>query len=266
MIFVRSDAFEYLLPGFTEKVWEWQFLNASVDLIRGELRGNKKELYIKEVTDYFNKHKFDIARNLVNNFETVLEKNYVQVYLSNVSTGLNMFLQENHLMNVFSDGNIYAWDTNNSFDKVDGFVTKNIQIRDAGGAIVVDTSNDIVSVEDLEPGEYAMSIHYALNVPEYYYDFIASLEEKYGIQIEDRERGILALEPAQYAPQYPEKWRESKSTVYFPQYVDLLSTDGDYMEQKYFTTPFANGLYYKMRINENHTTKDLKVKFLVKEH
>ncbi len=158
-------------------------------------------------------------------------------------------------MNVFTDHTIYAWDTNNSFDKVDGFVKKHIQVVDELGINVLDTDNDIVHIEELPVGHYTMKISYRLDVPAYYYDFIASLEKKYAITIEDRERGILAMNPAQYAPQYPKKRWESKSTVYFPLDVDILGMDGDYMEQRYFQSPFANGVYYKMRINTNHSTK-----------
>jgi len=264
VIFVRSDAFEYLLPWFTEKIWERQFLNASVDLIRWEFRGDKKEFYIKEVKEFFNAKKWDIVKNLIENFDTVLDRNYVQIYLSNVSTWMNNFLLNNHLMTKFSSGNIYARDTNNSFDKVDGFVAKNIQISDVDGNVLIDTQNDIVSISKLNPWKYNMIVDYILNVPPYYYDFISWLEVKYNIQIEDREKWILALKPAQYAPQYPEKWRETKSTIYFPLQLDILNAKWDYIDQKYFSAPFANGVYYQMRNNKNHSTKRIEVEFLVK--
>lgn len=264
VIFVRSDAFEALLPWFKEKIWEREFLNASIDLIRWESRGNKKEMYIHEVNDYFNQHSTDIVKNFVEHFDKVLKNNYVQIYLSSVSTGMNEFLLQNNLMNVFSDHKIYARDTNNSFDKVDGFVDKDIQIFNAIWIDVLETHNDIVNIEDLKPGVYTMKITYTLDVPKYYYDFIAGLEKKYSIKIEDRERWILALNPAQYAPQYPEKRRESKATLYFPLQIDLLDSHWEYMEQRYFKAPFANGMYYKMRINENHTSKWLEIKFQVK--
>jgi hypothetical protein len=62
---------EKLLPGLQAKIQEWQFLNASVDIIRGEVRGNKKESYIKEVKSYFDQQKFTLFKNLVNNFAQI---------------------------------------------------------------------------------------------------------------------------------------------------------------------------------------------------
>ena len=63
---------------------ERQFINASIDIIRGEERGNKKELYIAEVLDYFYKNATTIAKNLINNRDEVLNKRYIQIYLSDM--------------------------------------------------------------------------------------------------------------------------------------------------------------------------------------
>jgi hypothetical protein len=63
---------------------EWQFINASIDIIRGEDRGNKKEVYIAEVLDYFFKNSTTIAKNLINNRDEVLNKRYIQIYLSDM--------------------------------------------------------------------------------------------------------------------------------------------------------------------------------------
>jgi len=49
IIFLDSELITYLLPAFRSKTREWQFVNANVDLIRGENRSNKKEFYIKVV-------------------------------------------------------------------------------------------------------------------------------------------------------------------------------------------------------------------------
>ncbi|MEI6118547.1 MAG: hypothetical protein WCP92_04930 [bacterium] len=51
------------------------------------------------------------------------------IYLSNVSTGLNATLTKHNLTNIFDPNYIYFWDTNTSYNKIDGFLTKHIQIN-----------------------------------------------------------------------------------------------------------------------------------------
>jgi len=57
VIFIRADLLENFFTTFKYKEQEWQFLNASIDLIRKEIRGNKKEMYIKEIKQYFDNQK-----------------------------------------------------------------------------------------------------------------------------------------------------------------------------------------------------------------
>lgn len=52
VVFLDSEFISYLLPSFRRKAWEWQFINANIDLIRGENRSNKKELYIQDLEQY----------------------------------------------------------------------------------------------------------------------------------------------------------------------------------------------------------------------
>jgi hypothetical protein len=82
---------------------EWQFMNASIDIIRGEDRGNKKELYIAEVLDYFFNNSTTIAKNLINNRDEVLNKRYIQIYLSDmfVSKEFRDMLVKNNLNTKF---------------------------------------------------------------------------------------------------------------------------------------------------------------------
>jgi len=119
VIFIRTDLVEKLMPGIKEKLWEWQFFNASIDLIRKEVRGNKKEIYIQEVKDFFANNKESLTKNFVNQFQDILDQGLFAIYLSNISSGLNDFLKETNVQSVFSSDNIYTRDTNNSFNKVD---------------------------------------------------------------------------------------------------------------------------------------------------
>lgn len=130
VIFIRSDLLETFFTNFKQKAQERQFLNASIDLIRKEIRGNKKELYIKEIKQYIENQKSNIIKNVVNRFDEIANKQFITIYLSHVSTGFNAMLNKNNLTNIFDTNHIYFRDTNVSYNKIDGFITKHIQIND----------------------------------------------------------------------------------------------------------------------------------------
>jgi len=108
-----------------------------------------------------------------------------------------------------------------------------------------------------------MKIYYTLNVPNYYIDFIRNLEKRYEIEMTSREESILALRPAKYDDNIYEKRMETKATVYFPQNFKILDVVGQQQDHKTFNTPFSKGLYYRMLINTNNTTKSIEIKFMV---
>jgi hypothetical protein len=59
---------------------------------------------------------------------------------------------------------------------------------------------------------------------------IHSREKKYGITLTERERSILALQPATYdifGGGQTYKRRESKATIYFPKNIKILNMVGD---------------------------------------
>lgn len=86
IFFLNSDLISLLFPGFEKKMRERQFINATIDLIRGEEQSNKKELYIQQINTYFQAQKFAILQNLINKWAEIPAKNDLQIYLSNVST------------------------------------------------------------------------------------------------------------------------------------------------------------------------------------
>ncbi len=264
VIFIRSDTIEEIFPGFREIIWEWQFLNASVDLLRWEIAGNKKEIYINEVKDFFAKNSTNIIKSVVNNFAEFTEKQAINIWLSNVSTGLMETIEKHNLINTFKPSHIYSWDTNTSFDKVDWFVEKHIQIKDSQDDLVKESWWDIVNIGDLQPGKYFMKISYTLSVPDQYIKFIQNLEKKYNIQITDRERWILAIQSSIFEePSWKKvrKRRETKSTIYFGQHINITNISGDFSESKKFASPFANALFYQMLIDTNDTTKSIEIEF-----
>lgn len=262
VIFIRSDLLEHFFTNFKSKVQERQFLNASVDLIRKEIRGNKKELYIKEIKKYFDAQKGNIIKNVINRFDEIANKQYITIYLSNVSTGLNAVLTKHNLTNTFDQNHIYFRDTNTSYNKIDGFITKHILIEDEQGMTVKDSKNDVVDISDLKNGRYTVNIYYKFSVPEYYQTFIQDLEKKYEINITDREQAILGLKSGVYEEQGQGKVRkrwETKATVYFPKYVSVTDTTGDIYYQAPFTPPFANGLFYQMGSIENNSVRGIRM-------
>lgn len=198
VIFIRSDLLEDFFSTFKQKAREREFLNASIDLIRKETRGNKKELYIKEIKEYFNNQKGNILKNVINRFNEIANRQYITMYFSNVSSGFNDILIRHNLTNIFDPNYAYFRDTNVSYNKIDGFVTKHIQIMDDHDMMVKDSKEDIIDISDLKDGNYTIDIYYKFSIPEFYPEFIKSLEKKYDIQITDREMAILGLKSGMY--------------------------------------------------------------------
>ena len=262
VIFIRSDLLENFFTTFRQKAQERQFLNASIDLIRKEIRGNKKELYIKEIKQYFDSQKWNIIKNVINRFDEIANKQFITMYLSNVSTGFNAILDKHNLTNTFDPNHIYFRDTNTSYNKIDGFITKHIQINDEQGNIQIDSKNDIVDISELKNGKYTINIYYKFGIPDYYPLLIKDFEKKYEIQITNREMAILGLKPGVYDEPgigKVKKWRETKATIYFPQYISVTNITGDIYYQAPFYAPFANGLFYQMGSIENNSTRAIRI-------
>ena len=188
------------------------------------------------------------------------------MYLSNVSTWFSTVLNKHNLTNIFDPNYIYFRDTNVSYNKIDGFITKHIQINDEQGMIQKDTKSDIVDIRDLKNGKYTINIYYKFSIPEYYPTFIKELEKKYEIQITDREQAILWLKSGLYDEPGQGKVRkrwETKATIYLPKNITVTNVTGDIYYQAPFTPPFANGLFYQMGSIENNTTKTIKINITI---
>ena len=249
VIFLDSNLLIELLPGFQDKMRERQFINASIDIIRGEVRWNKKELYIAEVLDYFFNNSTTIAKNLINNWGEVLDKRYVQIYLSDmfVSNEFRDMIVKNNLNTRFQWWKIYARDVNIANNKSDDFLTKRLKLYSSTGELIASQQNEILELNGLPAGEYQLVIDYYFFVPEAYRKFIHKLEEKYGIQTTSREKWILVLSPVNHYDWNPERmWRE-KWMIYYPRNMEIISVQWDAENINYFQSDFAQWLNYTLR-------------------
>ena len=249
VIFLDSNLLEELLPWFSDKMRERQFINASIDIIRGEERGNKKELYINDVLVYFFKNSTTIAKNLINNRDEVLNKRYVQIFLSDmfVSQEFRDMITRNNLNTRFEWWKIYARDVNIANNKSDDFLTKRLKLYSSSWELIVSQQNEILSLEWLPIWEYQLVIDYYFFVPESYRNFIRWLEKKYWIEITQREEWILVLNPVNHYDWKPERmWRE-KWMIYYPRNMEITSVQWDVEDINYFQSDFAQWLNYTLR-------------------
>ena len=266
VIFLDSNLLEELLPWFSDKMREWQFINASIDIIRGEERGNKKELYIAEVLDYFFKNSSIIAKNLINNRDEVLNKRYIQIYLSDmfVSQEFRDMIARNNLNTRVEWWKIYARDVNIANNKSDDFLTKWLRLYSSTWELITTQQNEVLSLVDLPVGEYQLVIDYYFFVPESYRNFIHWLEQKYQIGITPREEWILVLSPVNHYDWNPERlWRE-KWMVYYPRNVEITSVGWDVENVNYFQSDFAQWLNYTLRTVKTEDQKQAVINFKIK--
>ena len=265
VVFLDSNLLTELLPGFTDKMREWQFINASIDIIRWEVRGNKKELYISEVLDYFFNNSTTIAKNLINNWDEVLDKRYIQIYLSDmfVSKDFIDMLRRNNLNTAFEWWKIYAWDVNIANNKSDDFLTKWLRLYSSTGELITSQQNEILTLNGLSVWDYQLVIDYYFFVPEWYRNFIHKLEEKYGIEITNREEGILVVSPVNHYDWTPERmWRE-KWMVYYPWNMIVTSVEWDVEDVNYFNSDFSQGLNYTLRTVKTEDQKQAVINFRI---
>lgn len=263
VLFIQTDLLERIMPSIRYKIWEWQFVNAAVDIIRGESRSNKKELYIDEVNRFFKDNTTTIAKHIINNFAEILDSQMMDVYLSNVSDKFNGLIQKRQLTNTYNPNTLYARDINDSYNKIDGFINKKIEIINSDGNLVLESDTDKLVLESLENWDYTMTITYNLYIPNTYKGIIDGFAKKYGIELGNRERIILWLMPNVWiTPEWWLRWR-TRSMIYFPPYVNIPAGQDIWYRHEFFKPPFATGLYYNMRIADGENRKSISVRFSV---
>ncbi len=259
VIFLKSSLLSDLIPWFEEKTRERQFTNASVDLIRGEKKSNKKEMYLKDVVQYYETHAKEIFKNLINNWDRIVKKKYIQGYFSNITEEFRSFIKNQWFSTVFSKDKIFFWNINIANNKSDGFVTKNIQLFDEDNMFLMSTQDDTLDISSLAPWKYSLVIDYDLNVPEKYFKFIHSMEEKYGITLWERENSILVM--TWTSMDYKVFWWKTKEILYFPTTIKIDAIEWDYQNMQKGFTDEGKSLIYETSIEKNNTMTQVKIFF-----
>ena len=257
VIFLDSELINYLMPSFREKAREWQFVNANIDLIRGEDAANKKELYIRDLEQYLKDNALALAQATIDSTQEMLSKGFVNIYLSNVSDELRGFLQAYDLTTIYNPKYWYFFNINNSFNKSDWFIKKEIEVSDPSGKVVLSTENRKLNIESLSSWYYTIAINYSFDIPKTYFSAMRNMEKKYKVEMSWRERFILALQAENPDPREPLRWWETQEIIYFPKNTEILWIRGDVFDAWTFESDFANWASYKSRIIENQTTNNV---------
>ena len=121
-------------------------MNATVDLRRKQNLPNKKEYYLKYITDYFQTNKQDIIVKIIKNIDYMIQQHRIQIYLTDRPIHIESWLRKNHLTTIYNPELIYLRDSNIAYNKLDSFIRKYAELKDNNGKIVSQTSNDYLSV------------------------------------------------------------------------------------------------------------------------
>lgn len=254
VIFLRTDMFSDLLPGFEEQLRRRQYINATVDLIRGEERRWKKDIYLASLEEYLAEHRGELLEAFWMKLPTLLQERKINLYLESVSGKMHTLLREYDLTTRFEDDHAYFRDSNIIFNKLDMFVEKKIRLTNSNNELLGSRSDDIVELPLLRSGHiYTFAIQYTLAVPESYHVLIRSLNETYGIELWQREEHILWVH---------HEWA-TRGNIYFPPYFSIIAITWDIASQRTFDTPFSHNAAYETHIWNNNSTNTIYVQVKV---
>ncbi len=94
VIMLRSEVLQKLVPELKNKFIEWQFVNASIDLIRGNSTPNKKEKYLTDMGTFLNENKSTLLTQIINNLPTLFQNHDIQLYFPQSTQQFQSFLAD----------------------------------------------------------------------------------------------------------------------------------------------------------------------------
>ncbi len=169
------------------------------------------------------------------------------------------------MITTYSPQNIYTRDVNTANNKSDQFITKQVQVLDEEGNVLLNAQTDIVDLTQiggLQKGKtYQLQIAYDFGVEERYKGFIRELEKKYKIKLTPREEHILVLKPILYEGEDELRRWATRGMIYFPPQVQILKVEGDVKAFGEFYPEFAKGVRYRMSTDKNFDSLEMKIVF-----
>lgn len=233
VVFVEAEFLNKVLPYFYEKVREWQFVNAANNLIFDDDSTREKHIYFEQNREYIQENIDNLIQRFAKNFDLIINWSYVQLYLPFTSQEFRDFLVEHNLKTIFKENKWYFWDFNYSFNKIDWFIDKYIQVYN-NGEIIKETTNEVIDFDKLPEWELRFVIIYSFTLPSMYIDYMNNLEEKYDIQLTEREEHILALDPV----------IQNMGQIYLPKDTEVLDVSWNLRSQEVFETWYSNNVIY----------------------
>lgn len=263
VIFLDSELISELLPSFRNKAREWQFINANIDIIRGENRSNKKELYIADLQKYLKSNALKLATATLNNFQSMLHKGYINIYLSNTTPQIWHFLDKRDLTTVYNQDFLYFWWTNIAGNKSDAFLKKQIEILNSDGQVVLSTEDRKLNISQLSSGHYQLAINYTFDVPKTYITEMLALQSKYNLKMTDREKYILALQDFSWDPTAPKFRQLSQETIHFPSSRIIGDANWPLSYPKKFKSDFSQAITFQTAMHSSPENKRILINFTI---
>ncbi len=258
ILFLNTEMFEQSSPQITPLLQKRQFINANIDLIRGEDRSHKKEIYLDEVNEYFSNNSISLIANMVRNFETIKDNRLLNIYLPNASPWLKQVIEKNQLTTLYNPDYFYIWDTNHAFNKIDRFVDKEVIIYRDGKVVTHEFNKDIISHADLDKGAYTIHIYYHLNIDQSYHRYMKQLADQNQVTMTERELGILWLWPT-----YDNLYRANQSTIHLPYNRDIQNISGDISRSERFSSPFSKVINLRSEMTEPQSSNRISLEIIV---
>lgn len=198
VILLDTELISQLLPSIQPKLLERQFINASIDLIRWTVRGNKKEQYLAEIGSFIETHKDELINQIISSLPSILQSNHIQLYLPATSNSFQSFLETQWLSKKRKSNELTIHHINKSFNKIDTFVNKKYTLQDQQGKILLEWTQPTLALDmiqdTLKRGEVVdLYLFYTLSIPQSIIDQIFALTKQYEIELTPREQHILWL-------------------------------------------------------------------------